>query len=45
MERSDELRDVVFATLEAFSSEDSSLIDRHTSRQEGILVISSDPDE
>src|SRR5918912_3423506 len=50
MQRSDELRDVVLATLEAYSGEgggggDPSVIDRHTSAQEGVLLIGSDPKE
>ena len=45
MERSDELRDVILTTFEAFSSQDASLIDRHTSRHEGVLLIGSDPNE
>jgi hypothetical protein len=50
MERSDELRDVVLATSEAYSGEggsgeDPSVIDRHTSGQEGVVLIGSDPNE
>jgi hypothetical protein len=45
MERSDELIDVVLAAFEDFLSQDTSWIDRHTSRHEGVLVIGTDPNE
>ena len=47
MERSDELREVVLATFEVYSGEggDPSVIDRHTSAQEGVVLIGSDPNE
>jgi hypothetical protein len=45
MERSDELIDVVLAAFENFSSQDTSWIDRHTSRHEAVLVIGTDPNE
>jgi hypothetical protein len=45
MERSDELTDVVLAAFEDFLRRDTSWIDRHTSRHEGVLVIGTDPNE
>jgi ketosteroid isomerase-like protein len=45
MQPSDELRDVILASFEAYSRGDASSVDRYTSRQEGVLVIGSDPDE
>lgn len=45
MERSNELRDRVLAGFEAFSSGDDSLVERDTSRHEGVRLIGTDPDE
>ncbi len=45
MEHSDELRDVVLAAFQDFSSQDASWIDRHTSRHDGALLIGTDPNE
>lgn len=45
MERSDELRGIILAGFESFSSRDTSWIDRHTSRHEGALIIGTDPNE
>jgi ketosteroid isomerase-like protein len=45
MERSEELRDVIRSTFEAYSTGDASLIDRHTSSQDGVRLIGSDPYE
>jgi hypothetical protein len=45
MERSDELRDIILTTFEALSSEDTSVIDRHITRQEEVRLIGSDPNE
>lgn len=45
MERSDELKGVVLTAFENFSSQDTSWINRHTSRHEGVLVIGTDPNE
>jgi hypothetical protein len=45
MERSEELRDVIRSTFEAYSTGDASLTDRHTSSQDGVRLIGSDPNE
>jgi ketosteroid isomerase-like protein len=45
MERSEELRDLIRATFEAYSTGDASFIDRHTSSQDGVRLIGSDPNE
>ena len=45
MERSDELRDLMLATFEAYSSGDTSSIDRLVSHQDGVRLIGSDPNE
>jgi ketosteroid isomerase-like protein len=45
MERSEELRDVIRSTFEAYSAGDASFIDRHTSSQDGVRLIGSDPTE
>ncbi len=45
MERSEELRDLIRTTFEAYSRGDTSFIDRHTSRQDGVRLIGSDPNE
>ena len=45
MQRSTELRDRVLSGFEAFFSGDTSLVDRDTSRHEGVRLIGTDPDE
>jgi ketosteroid isomerase-like protein len=45
MERSEELRDIIRSTFEAYSTGDASFIDRHTSSQAGVQLIGSDPNE
>ncbi len=45
MERSDELRDVILASVEAAARQDTSQIDRYISRHEGALSIGTDPNE
>jgi ketosteroid isomerase-like protein len=45
MERSEELRDIIRFTFEAYSTGDASFIDRHTSSQAGVQLIGSDPNE
>ncbi len=45
VERSNELRDRVLAGFEALSSGHASLVDRDTSRHEGVRLIGTDPDE
>ena len=45
MERSEELRDLIRTTFDAYSRGDASFIDRHTSSQEGVRLIGSDPNE
>ena len=45
MQRSTELRDRVLSGFQAFSSGDTSLVDRDTSRHEGVRLIGTDPDE
>jgi hypothetical protein len=45
MERSNELRDLVLRTYEAMASGDVSFYDRRLSRQDGVLIIGSDPNE
>ena len=45
MERSAELQDRVLDGFEAFSSRDTSVVDRDTSRHEGVRLIGTDPDE
>ena len=45
MERSEELRDLIRATFEAYSRGNASYIDRYTSSQEGVRLIGSDPNE
>jgi hypothetical protein len=45
MERSTELKDRVLDGFEAFSSRDASVVDRDTSRHEGVRLIGTDPDE
>ena len=45
MERSEELQDLVCASLEAYSTGDTSCIDRYTPSQDGIRLIGSDPNE
>ena len=45
MERSAELRDLCVALSEAHSYADAPFIERHVSRQEGVLSIGSGPNE
>jgi len=45
MERSEELRDIIRSTFEAYSTGDASFIDRHTSGQDDVRLIGSDPNE
>jgi SnoaL-like domain len=45
MERSAELRDLCVALSEAHSRADAPFIERHVSRQEGVLSIGSGPNE
>ncbi len=45
MERSEELQDLMRSTFEAYSRGDTSFIDRHTSSQDGVRLIGSDPNE
>ena len=45
MQRSAELQDRVLDGFEAFSSRDTSVVDRDTSRHEGVRLIGTDPDE
>ena len=45
MERSEELRDLVRTSFEAYSRGDTSFIDRHASSHDGVRAIGSDPTE
>jgi hypothetical protein len=45
MERSVELRDIILAAFEDYSSDDASAIERHTSRQAEVRLIGTDPNE
>jgi hypothetical protein len=45
MERSEELKDLVCASLEAYSTGDTSCIGRYTPSQDGVRRIGSDPNE
>ena len=45
MERSAELKDIILAAFEDYSSDNASLIERHTSRQAGVRLIGTDPNE
>ena len=45
MERSAELQDIILAAFEDYSSDNASLIERHTSRQAGVRLIGTDPNE
>ena len=45
MERSEELRDLVRTSFEAYSRGGNSFIDRYTSSQDGVRLIGSDPNE
>jgi hypothetical protein len=45
LRRSVELRDLNLAAFEDYSREEASLIERHTSRQEEVRLIGTDPDE
>lgn len=45
MRRSAELQDIILAAFEDYSNDNASLIERHTSRQAGVRLIGTDPDE
>jgi hypothetical protein len=45
MEQSDELRDLTLRFYEAEATGDLSFIERHFSRQEGVVYVGSDPNE
>jgi len=45
IERSEELRDVIRSTFEAYLAGDAYFIDRHTSSQGSVRLIGSDPNE
>jgi hypothetical protein len=45
MERSAELQDIILAAFEDYSSDNASSIERHTSRQAGVRLIGTDPNE
>ncbi len=45
MRRSDELQDIILAAFNDYSSDNASAIERHTSRQDGVRLIGTDPDE
>ena len=45
MERSAELQDIILAAFEDYSSDNASVIERHTSRQIGVRLIGTDPNE
>jgi hypothetical protein len=45
MERSAELQDIILAAFEDYSSDSASVIERHTSRQAGVRLIGTDPNE
>ena len=45
MERSAELQDIILAAFKDYSSDDASSIERHTSRQDEVRLIGTDPDE
>ncbi len=45
MERSAELKDIILAAFEDYSSDNASLIARHTSRQDGVRLIGTDDNE
>ena len=45
MERSAELHDIIVAAFEDYSSENASSIERHTSREDEVRLIGTDPDE
>ena len=45
MEPAPELRDAVLRLYDAFSRGDADLVERLTSRQEGLVFIGTDPDE
>jgi ketosteroid isomerase-like protein len=45
MQPSMELKELVLRTYAAMSNGDTSFYDNHLSRQDGVLIIGSDPDE
>ena len=45
MERSAELREIIGAAFEDYASENASSIERHTSREDEVRLIGTDPDE
>jgi hypothetical protein len=45
MRRSAELQDIILAAFNDYSSDKASAIERHTSRQDGVRLIGTDPDE
>jgi adenylate cyclase len=45
VERSAELRELILAAFEDYSSEEASLIERHTSRRDEVRLIGTAPDE
>ena len=45
MKRSAELQDIILAAFEDYSSDNASAIERHTSRQAGVRLIGTDPNE
>ncbi len=45
MKRSAELQDIILAAFEDYSSDNASTIERHTSRQAGVRLIGTDPNE
>lgn len=45
MEQSTELRDLTLRWMEAWSNGDLGFFERHFSRQDGVLVIGTDPEE
>lgn len=45
MKRSAELQDIILAAFKDYSSDNASAIERHTSRQDGVRLIGTDPNE
>ncbi len=45
MERSEELEELIRSWFAAATSGDAAVVDRHVSRETGVLLIGSDPDE
>ncbi len=45
MKRSDELQDIILAAFDDYSSDNASVIERYTSRQDEVRLIGTDPDE